>query len=350
MPSCLRPALLIVLTLAAPRVAAAQEALWGPPPAAGPLDVSVGFFLVDVVDINEDEQTFELDGILTLEWDDPRLAFDPSEVGADELVYQGPYKFDEVFDGWWPQLVLRNESGRYERQGVVLRVAPDGSVSYVEQLQAVAEAKMDLRRIPFDRQRFPVTFAMVGFGGDRVRLRPAPTRTGFGETTLSQWRVDDVEARVSTTDHGSLDGPEAPVSTVTFELPVTRSPRFLLRLVVFPMILFVALTWSVFWMDRESLGNRMDISFLGILTVVAFQTLVSDRLPRISYFTILSAFVYISYVTLAASVIVNLRVSFLDRRGDVGRGDRLDRRCRWIFPVGYAGANLTSVVWFSLGS
>jgi hypothetical protein len=55
-------------------------------------------------------------------------------------------------------------------------------------------------------------------------------------------------------------------------------------------MILIALSWAVFWMDRESLGDRMDISFIGILTVVAFQIVVSDQLPRISYFTIVSSF------------------------------------------------------------
>jgi hypothetical protein len=80
-------------------------------------------------------------------------------------------------------------------------------------------------------------------------------------------------------------------------------------LVVFPFVILVGLTWSVFWMDRESLGSRMDISFIGVLTVVAFQIVVSDRLPRISCFTIMSSFMYVNYLTLAAGVFVNLRVS-----------------------------------------
>jgi hypothetical protein len=79
--------------------------------------------------------------------------------------------------------------------------------------------------------------------------------------------------------------------------------------VVFPFVILVGLTWSVFWMDRESLGSRMDISFIGVLTVVAFQIVVSDRLPRISCFTIMSSFMYVNYLTLAAGVFVNLRVS-----------------------------------------
>jgi hypothetical protein len=321
-----------------PSNAAAQDFLRGPPPGPDPVEVEVGFFLVDVVDINADEQTFEFAATLSMRWQDSRLAFDPTDAGTQEKVYQGDYQFAEIFPGWWPQVVLRNESGRYERQGIVLRVSPEGTVQYVEQLQALAEVKMDLRRLPFDRQRFAVTFEVLGFGLDHVRLRPDTQRTGYGETTLSQWSLEGVDAVSTTDDPTYLDGEGTPISAISFEFPATRSPRFLLRLIVFPIMILVALTWSVFWMDRESLGDRMDISFIGILTVVAFQIVVSDKLPRISYFTIMSSFMYVSYLTLAATVIVNLRVAALDRRGDTTKGNRLDRTCRWLFPAAYLGA------------
>jgi len=326
-----------------------RSLLWprvGPLPGPDPVVVDVGLFLVDFVDINADEQTFEFTANLSMRWQDPRLAFDPEEAGTPEKVYQGAYQFAELYPGWWPQLVLRNESGRFESQGVVLRVSPEGVVSYSEQIQAIAEIKMNLRRLPFDRQRFGLTFEVLGFDLNRVLLRADPQRTGYGETTLSQWRIDGVEA-VSTTDEPVYaNGEETRISAISFYFPATRSPRFLLRLIVFPIMILVALTWSVFWMDRESLGSRMDISFIGILTVVAFQIVVSDRMPRISYFTIMSAFMYVSYLTLAASVVVNLRVSALDRRGEAARGNHLDRTCRWLFPASYVAALLVSVAYY----
>lgn len=343
-----------ILTLAAtravllsPSAASAQDALRGPPPD-GPIEVAVGLHLIDVTDVNPEEKTFEFEAILTARWVDKRLAFDPAEVGTDEKIYQGSYQFAEVFGGWWPPLVLRNESGRYERGEVLLSVGSDGRVTYVEELQALAEVNFDLRRIPFDRQRFEIEFEVLGYGSDRVRLRPDTARTSLGETTLSQWRLEGVEARVREADPAYLGDPGRPVSAILFEYPAVRSPSYVLRLVVFPIMLFVALSWSVFWMDRSSLGDRMDISFIGILTVVAFQILVSDRLPRLSYFTIISTFMYVTYLTLAASVVVNLRVGALDKRGEPERGNRLDRTCRWAFPVGYVTALGLTVVYYFL--
>lgn len=347
MLSRLVPLSTLCLLLCAPQPGTAQDALRGPPRTAdGPVDVAVGFYLIDIVDINSDEKTFEFEGILSLRWNDPRLAFDPAAVGTDEKIYQGKYQFAEIFDGWWPPLVLRNESGRYERQEVLLRVGHDGSVTYVEELQALAEANMDLRLIPFDAQEFGVTFEVLGYDTNTVRLRPDSARIGLADPTLTQWHLDQVQYRVFETDPAYLGVGGTALSAIEFSYPAVRSPHYLLRLVVFPLMILVALSWSVFWMDRESLGDRMDISFIGILTVVAFQILVSDRLPRISYFTIMSSFMYITYLTMAAAVLVNLRVGALDKRGDVARGNRLDRICRWAFPLGYGATLAVTVAYY----
>jgi hypothetical protein len=91
----------------------------------------------------------------------------------------------------------------------------------------------------------------------------------------------------------------------------------------------------IFWMDRETLGNRMDISFIALLTVVAFQIMVEQALPAIPDFTLMAGFLAINYLLLAATIVINLRVDQLDRAGRREAGDALDRRCRWIFPLLY---------------
>jgi hypothetical protein len=47
---------------------------------------------------------------------------------------------------------------------------------------------------------------------------------------------------------------------------------------------------------------------------------------------------------MCATVVVNLVVSGLDRRGRSALGDRIDRRCRWAFPLAYMGLNLSMMI------
>ena len=156
--------------------AAGEPFLTGPPQQAGPVVVRARLQLRDTNDINDETETFEFGGVLVLTWHDERQAFDPAEVGVDEKVYLGAYQFNEVFTGWFPPVVLVNESGLYEKHGVVLRVQPDGTLTLVETLDAVAEADLSLKRYPFDRHR-----------------RRLPDR---GERDLAPYLLSDLHERV----------------------------------------------------------------------------------------------------------------------------------------------------------
>ena len=59
-------------------------------------------------------------------------------------------------------------------------------------------------------------------------------------------------------------------------------------------------------------ASGMDISFVGILTVVAYQVMIGEILARIDYLTLMSTFLYLSFISLAVGVFVNLYVAHLD--------------------------------------
>lgn len=345
--TCTRICAALAIGLAA-AAAGADATLSGPPDHDGPVRVSLGFFLSDVSEVDEQAETFAFEAILTLAWQDPRLAFDPAKEGVRELSYQGDYQFAEVFRGWWPQLILANESGAFETQAVLVRIAPDGGVTLVSEITAIAEMPMALRRFPFDRQGFQAVFEVLGYGTDRVVLVPDPGTSGGLEhgVNIAQWELRGLRVEGREYDPVYEDGHVGGLSQIVVTLDLARRPAHMLKVVVFPLAFLVLLTFCVFWMDRESLGDRMDISFIGILSVVAYHIIVSDAMPGIAYFTLMTGFLYSTYLVLAAGVVVNLVVSRLDRSGQRERGDRLDRICRWAVPAGFVAVNVVSAAYF----
>ena len=337
----------IALALAA-AAARADTVLSGPPGHDGPVAVSFGFFLSDLNEVDEQAETFEFEAVLTQKWRDPRLAFDPEAAGVRERTYQGDYQFAEVFEGWWPQVILANESGAFDSQAVILRVAPDGLATLVTEVHAIAEMPMALRRFPFDRQGFEAVFEVLGYGQDRVRLVPDPDTSGGLEhgVNIAQWELRDLRVAAREYDPVYGDGHEGALSQLVVTLDMARRPEHMLHVVVLPLTFLVILTFSVFWMDRESLGDRMDISFIGILSVVAYQIVVAQAMPEIAYFTLMHGFLYSTYLVLSVGVIVNLAVSRMDRSGRSAQGDRIDRICRWAVPAGFVAVNALSATYF----
>ena len=313
---------------------------------AGPADdrpvvLKAGFMLYDINEIEESTETFEFEGALLLSWHDPGQAFDPDAEGVTERVYKGSYQYTELYDGWRPQAFLANESGSYDRQGIMLRVEPDGTLWYVEEIDAVAESPMDLRFFPFDEQTLQIHFKLLGYGADEVRFEPVedysrllPQRdnpVGNAGWAIGHFAVSAGE------DQSAIAGPQAvgQGSTLRIDIAAERRSGYLIRVVVLPLMLIVALSWVIFWMDRESLSNRINISFIALLTVVAFQIMVEQALPAIPDLTLMAGFLAINYLLLAATIVINLRVDQLDRAGRVAEGDALDLRCRWLFPLLY---------------
>jgi hypothetical protein len=335
------PSVLLAALWMSVAAAGAADVHTDPPPGNGHVVVRAGFMLYNVNEIEETTETFEFEGALLLNWHDPRQAFDPATDGAEQRVFKGDFQFNELFDGWWPQVVLANQSGMLDRQGIVLRIEPGGTVWYVEEIDAVAESPMELRFFPFDTQTLEVHFKFLGYGIDEVRFEPVaefssllPQRgSAIGN---AEWQIDDYA--VTTGEDLSAVAGAAVVgrgSTLRVDVRAVRNAGYLLRTVVLPLALIVMLSWSIFWMDRESLGNRMDISFIALLTVVAFQTIVEQALPAIPGFTLMAGFITLNYLLLAATIVVNLRVDYLDRAGRRAAGDALDHRCRWLFPTLY---------------
>jgi hypothetical protein len=327
----------ILLALAAESAHARSEL----PPGDRPVVVKAGFMLYDINEIEESTETFEFEGALLLSWQDPRQAFDPAAEGVTERVYKGDFQYTELYDGWRPQAFLANESGSFERQGTVLRIESDGTVWYIEEIDAVAESPMDLRFFPFDEQTLQIDFKFLGHGVDEVRFEPVEEYSRLlpqrgNPVGNAGWAVGHYAVSAGE-DQSAIAGPQAVGQGSTLRIGVTAERRsgYLIRVVVLPLMLIVALSWVVFWMDRESLGNRMDISFIALLTVVAFQIMVEQALPAIPDLTLMAGFLAINYLLLAATIVVNLRVDQLDRAGRQTDGDALDLRCRWMFPLLY---------------
>jgi hypothetical protein len=307
--------------------------------------VRASFQLRDINDIDDAAETFELGGVLELTWRDERRAFDPATAGVREKVYQGVFQFAEVSTGWFPQIVLVNESGLFEMRGVSLRVQPDGTSTLIETVNATAEADLDLRRYPFDQHRLDVVFEVLGADKDEVVFEAAPTPSVAPDhqVRLPQWRLTRI--RTSSQDRQtSYAGRPGVASTFVLSMDVERKAFFVVRLIVIPLMLIVMLSWSVFWMERSSLADRISISFIGILTSVAYQIVVSEIQPEIAYMTLMHGFLNLSLLIMCATVVINLLVGALDKKGKSEAGDRVDRRCRWIFPSTYFGLILVMVV------
>lgn len=314
-----------------------------------PLEVHIGFTLSNITDVNEREETIDIDGALFLKWKDDRLAYDPATVGytseyklgdhsqVPRLIYQGDFSVKEIFDGWRPHIILQNGIGDRVKTNISLGIWPDGTIAYGEVFSAKAETPMDLRRFPFDRQKLEIYFQIFLYNRDQLILIPDEDLAGTWNQNIgiAQWENEDFHFSERVIEMTTLGGRKKPKSEFVATINIKRQPMHFLFSTILPLIVLVCLSWTVFWLDDETVSNRINISFIGILSVVAYYFVIQNNIPNISYLTLIDAFIIMTFIFLAASVIVSLVVDKLNRAGKSKIGDKIDYVSRWIFPSSY---------------
>lgn len=340
-----------------------SDHLRGIPNGDGPVEVRIGFQLFDITDVDEKEETISFEGGIYLMWMDSRQAYDPVKVGLPNggwvpgdysrpprRIYQGDFEVKEVFQGWRPYITLSNGIGNRQITNMMVGIWPDGMLYYGERFFAKAETPMNLQRFPFDRQSIQLYFHPFLYQRKEVVLIFSDAMAGSWQqdTGIAEWKKMDVEIKERPLEYVMMDGNKRISSELVVTLNIGRRPGHFLFGIILPLLILVSLSWCVFWMDEESISNRVNISLVGILSVVAYYFVIQDTVPKIPYLTMMDAFIIATFIILAASVVVSIVVDKLDRAGRKETGNRIDYACRWLFPLGYLVIILLIVLLFNI--
>lgn len=347
--------MILLAFLPTPRAWAQAEAYMADiPTTEGPLEVRMGFTLSNITDVNEKDETIDIDGALFLRWKDERLAYEPGSVGYPEnyqlgdyslvarKLFQGDYAVKETFFGWRPYLIIQNGIGDRIKTAINLGIWPDGTVLYSETFHSTVETPMDLRLFPFDRQELQIHVLTLVYGSNQLILVPDDdlSITWEHKTGIAQWKNEGFSYAENTIEMESISGKARLKSEFVASIHIKRMPQHFLLSIILPLVILVCLSWIVFWMDEEATSDRINVSFIGILSVVAYYFVIQDSIPSISYITLIDCFIILTFVILAATVIISIVVDKLNKSDREHVGDRIDRISRWAFPSFYFSMSL----------
>jgi hypothetical protein len=325
-----------------------------PNPPSSPTVVKVGILVADIIELNEVDETFQAEIVLVAEWNDPRLAFDPAEEGADVKLFQGQFQFNEVFAGWWPQLIIVNEIGSGDVNAITIRVHSDGRVHYLEQRNVTLETPMKLQPFPFDTQVLEAKMIAFGNYSDEVVLEVDEQMVGATEEhvlsneqiNIAQWRLINLDQEAELADFRYYGRPKQ-ISVIRFNVTLERESANIIWKVIIPLIVLVLLMWAVFWMEVDNLSDRLNISFIGILTIVAYQFLIDGTMPRISYFTFTDTVLLYSFLVMCLAIVESLVLYSLCKAGRKPMAETVDRVAQWMFPILYFAGLLISYLYYT---
>ena len=298
----------------------------------GPTKIATGVFVSQLRSLDAVSEEYQFVGHVRATWCDPRLAYDAAAVGARGRVYSGPDADELLKQIWFISAFPANRAGTLEITERVVRVAPDGTVHNDLNFSVQLHADFDLRRFPFDRQTLHLYVESYRWAADDLVFVRSEESTGFAaDFTMQEWTIAGVSSEID--EVSTIRGDRA-FSRYVFEVEVARRSGFYLWKVMLPILIIVSISWSIFWMTDERLAGRSRITGSGVLTVVAYQFVVADGLPRIAYLTMLDKMMLVSFSLLAVTVVQSMLVTHYHESAPETAA-RIDRLSRWIFPLTY---------------
>jgi len=298
----------------------------------GPVKVHVTIFIIDVDEIRSANQSFDANVYIQYRWRDQRLA----HKGSKSIVRA----LDEI---WNPEIQIINQQKIWLTFPDIVKIAPDGEVLYRQRVWGSFSQPLKLHDFPFDRQVFYIQLAAIDYTQGEVELElDTKEESGIAQKcSVADWSIIGYKAEPR---------PYKPSPAVNamagfaFSFEARRETGYFIIKVIIPLILIVAMSWVVFWIDPKESGTQISVAITTMLTLIAYRFAIDTDLPKISYLTRLDYFILISTILVYASLIEVVVTSTFARGEKLSQARAIDRWMRFLFPLGFGIVGFISLI------
>jgi len=298
------------------------------PDAGGPpTKVTVGIRIVDLMDINDVNQTLTGDFAVMLSWTDPRLAhLQGCNIAMDKI--------------WSPELAFFNSGRKFPERPRVASIDSGGEVKYLQRWYGTFATYHNLQDFPFDKQTFQISLFSLYWPEKDLQLVVDETFTGWRELlNISDWSIEGVEGTINRSYSEAQDDF---FSRYDLNISAHRMTKFYLWKVMLPLCLIVFMSWCVFWISPAQFGPQVSLSATSMLTLIAFIFATTNMVPELGYLTRLDLFIVGSTILVFLALIETAVTVYLVSRERKEQVLRMDCVCRLLFPLAF-GVLIVSV-------
>ncbi len=229
-----------------------------------------------------------------------------------------------------------------------LSAQPDGTVTYLELVNATVSSTFDLRKFPFDSQTAMMIWEPLSSDSKGIVFKENPTATGYSKdsyVSLSEWKILGINPAVTIQ---KAENEDKTYPRYTFAIKLKRNYQFYIFKVFVPLLLITMISWTTFWIDpNTAFVPQMNVGITSILTAITFNFTVANSLPRVPYMTLMDAYIFICYIFFFSSIMATVVSHFwLKNHKNPELSIELLCKLRWIFPSAFILAQATAMTIF----
>ena len=305
----------------------------GQPVVKNSSDVNIGLSIDQIVNVDQQNETFSVVASLQLSWLEPDLAFSPDSCNCsvkkmklDDLISLA--NKDRII---LPGYTIFNQQGNRWSQNQIVFLESSGRITYQERFTTTLQAPdFDFQNYPFDRQLFKVRVDLNVpteiFAFKEIDNPAEPLGEELGE---EEWTVIK---HYSTIEEIPFDD-NLKKSRFTRTLEVRRHLNFYVFRIFMPLFLIISISWVIFFL--KDYGRQLEVASGNLLVFVAFNFAISNDLPRLGYLTLLDRIIITSFCCAAVVVLISVYQKRLQASGRMELADRIDNLVLIFYPLIY---------------
>lgn len=278
-------------------------------------------FVTDIDEVDSADQSFVANVYVEFSWHAPHLATTdsaPRTVGLNEV--------------WHPRVQLINQQKVFKTFPETLEVSKNGLVTDRQRYWGNFSQPLDLKDFPMDSQQLEIQIVGVGYNQGEVVFVQNPDEPSGLADKLSQteWSVSSWVAESMV--YSPTENVE-PLSGFHMVIHVDRNFRYYAVMIVIPLLLIVAMSWLVFWIDPKESGSKISVAITAMLTLIAYRFSIGELVPKVSYLTRLDYFTLGSTLMIFLALLLVIITSNLAKSGRIQLAKQIDRWSRVLFPL-----------------
>lgn len=257
--------------------------------------VFIRVVFLKIGEIDTTKECFTADVHVEAKWREPnydkKTDLDPKSLHWDSV--------------WLPRLYADNALGEPKEainRTVLFNRELEAFVCERRRIKGTFVETMELYQFPFDIQDISISLTSE-LPANEVELEVDRSE----ESSINKGSfADEQEWRLYSTVHTEKEecckfyesGSKDLHSVLSFRCTAARRVGFYAWNICFVMFVICAMTFTTFAVDYKLTQNRLQLTFILLLTTVTFKFVVNQALPRISYLTYLDKYVIASMVML----------------------------------------------------
>jgi len=185
-----------------------------------------------------------------------------------------------------------------------------GIITNFQRYKGILSTPMDLHQYPFDIQKILIKINSFTWADSDLVIKSFTDNDAIKsmskDISMNEWDLLGNADIYENSYFGPSD--KRYYSQLVVELTVKRKTGFYLQKIVSLVLIIGLMIWGIFLLPSDDLNDRYQITLTLLLACIAFNFVIVESLPKISYLTSLDKFFLVNYIALFLAAIENMIV------------------------------------------